>query len=1336
MMNCFIIGNIAYYNMIFSRGGYGGGIYCKASSPDIMNCLIEANIASSYPHPFFALGGNGGGIYCIDSSPRISDMCIIYGNIADNSGGGIYCSSSSPRISEMCMICGNNANNSGGGLYCRSSSPTIEKCTFGGNFASDNGGGIACSESSSPNITNCVINANSVNHYGSGIYCNYSSPSLINCTFSGNSANNGGGIACVESSSPIVKNCILWEDSPDEIYKDSNSTTEVTYSNIQNGDFGEDNIDDDPLFVDPDPNVWNYRLKPGSPCIDSGTNTGVPLFDCDYTPRPQDGDRIGEAICDMGAFEYSPPLECIVSPGESIQDAILAGYLQIILQPGIYYENIDFTGKAITVTGTDPNNPDVVAATVIDGGQTGSVVKFINREGKESVLKGITLRNGHSENGGGIYCSSSSPSIINCVITGNSSDTNGGGIYCVSGYIPYLSYSSPTIDNCMISRNSATYGGGIYCGNGYAKITNCTISRNTAEKNGGGIYCNSLYFIGAWYSLFSPKIINSIISRNSAQKGGGIYCYASSPKITNCTIIGNFAEETGGGINCTTFFSLTYPLPQQTISSNPTIKNSILWADYPNESSGDLHSFSRITYSDIQGEYSGKGNIEADPLFVNINAEDYHLQSGSLCIDSATETDAPESDKDDNPRPQGFGYDMGAYEAKNLTQPEITVSPAMIDFSDVYVGLSRTRTIVVKNTGTSDLVIYALNLQEMDFSIEFPQTTIESNNSKKIRIIFTPQEVGTRFRTISLQSNAWNSPTTITLKGKGTNNPEFLRLGSDSISIGISALIETESLELRVPVYLDISKDIFSIKFDVSYDSNILTATGINIISPRVTGTLAPDSIDDLNGKVIVSLLDMSNQTVISHGEGEILEITFSPDKGCIGSFPLEIKNVMDVFATDDASLINLSIQNGEISILEQICTADVDMDCELGIFDLVYINREHQEFNRIVPDIWLITNPNIPQDKEIIDNIERCRDFFDVDDSNILNTIDMVLMNRSLGGFTKILPQGWPGPPEDQISEAVEALKPLCAIERAKTIKMRTYSEGISINNHLHIEKSTYVNNGQQEIKVPVYLNTNDDLFSLMFDIEFDPTKLEGVDLIKNPSRIIASPYPDAIDNIRGKIIVNISDMVGGTAMTAGQGKILDVVFYIRPGFTEGSVMLSINNIREVYSTSAVRIDLTSENGNLFITNQMFFEMELPPGWSMISLPVAPSSLPVSSLFPGAVVIYGYKKGFGYQRVTAEENLEIGKGYWILLDMTKTLNIPGEKIEEYNLPVQDGWNMIGGCTSDVEAFVDKGEIKVIYDYVQGIGYQQLFESGPLQPGRGYWINLSEPANLMFKFIN
>jgi len=67
-----------------------------------------------------------------------------------------------------------------------------------------------------------------------------------------------------------------------------------------------------------------------------------------------------------------------------------------------------------------------------------------------------------------------------------------------------------------------------------------------------------------------------------------------------------------------------------------------------------------VTYSNIEGGFPGEGNIDADPLFVDIENGDYHLQRGSPCIDSGTNTGLTE-DFDGNDRPVG-DYDMGAFE--------------------------------------------------------------------------------------------------------------------------------------------------------------------------------------------------------------------------------------------------------------------------------------------------------------------------------------------------------------------------------------------------------------------------------------------------------------------------------------------------------------------------------------------------------------------------------------------------------------------------------------------------------------------------------------------------
>ncbi len=64
----------------------------------------------------------------------------------------------------------------------------------------------------------------------------------------------------------------------------------------------------------------------------------------------------------------------------------------------------------------------------------------------------------------------------------------------------------------------------------------------------------------------------------------------------------------------------------------------------------------------MEGGYEGTGNIPDDPLFADAANGDVRLQDGSPCIDTGTAESAPDTDIEGTARPQGAGFDMGAYE--------------------------------------------------------------------------------------------------------------------------------------------------------------------------------------------------------------------------------------------------------------------------------------------------------------------------------------------------------------------------------------------------------------------------------------------------------------------------------------------------------------------------------------------------------------------------------------------------------------------------------------------------------------------------------------------------
>jgi len=246
--------------------------------------------------------------------------------------------------------------------------------------------------------------------------------------------------------------------------------------------------------------------------------------------------------------------------------------------------------------------------------------------------------------GGGIYCAHSDLTMRGNVVSGNrASWGGGGGIVCRDGTI--------AISGNTITGNSGDYGGGVSVGSCSGAIVDNFIGGNYArsctEGYGGGLYCHSSDLI----------ISNNIIRGNGSFYGGGLVCDESSPIIDHCLITSNGADSLGAAIYCVDASPI---FVNNTISGNTswrglaggiygeasdlTIINTIIWGDsaraQPYEILLDSLSTLDITYSDIQGGWSGEGNINVDPLFRDPVAADFHLMAdycgdpyNSLCID-------------------------------------------------------------------------------------------------------------------------------------------------------------------------------------------------------------------------------------------------------------------------------------------------------------------------------------------------------------------------------------------------------------------------------------------------------------------------------------------------------------------------------------------------------------------------------------------------------------------------------------------------------------------------------------------------------------------------------
>jgi hypothetical protein len=248
------------------------------------------------------------------------------------------------------------------------------------------------------------------------------------------------------------------------------------------------------------------------------------------------------AVADAGSTTYN------VRANGDIQTAIDAASNGDIIQlaAGTYNitTTIDPAGKQVTIIGTVDGNGDPTS--ILDGGNpvggTSGVRVLIcqNSETSATVFENLVIQNGYSSSdGGGMYNTSSSPTLTNCTFTSNSSNTAGGMCNTNS--------SSPTLTDCTFTSNSTTYqGGGMYNASSSPTLTNCAFASNSANAGGGMYNYDS-----------SPTLTDCTFTSNSADYGSGMLNSSSSPTLINCTFTNNSAFDGGGMYN----YSTSIPLP-------------------------------------------------------------------------------------------------------------------------------------------------------------------------------------------------------------------------------------------------------------------------------------------------------------------------------------------------------------------------------------------------------------------------------------------------------------------------------------------------------------------------------------------------------------------------------------------------------------------------------------------------------------------------------------------------------------------------------------------------------------------------------------------------------
>lgn len=325
------------------------------------------------------------------------------------------------------------------------------------------------------------------------------------------------------------------------------------------------------------------------------------------------------------AVIYVGPQETL----KTIQSGIDAASVNdtIIVRDGTYIgignRTIRFNGKEITLKSENGPNSCIIMAT--DVNQLGFI--FDKGESRNSILEGFTLKSfgGYGNYGGGITCTSASPTISNCTFDSNTTRNSGGCIRNESSY--------PLIKNCVFLNNPGFQGAAIANWNSNPVILGCTFQGNQHLGTGTS---SVIYNVNA-----KPEIRNCIFVENLCSLT--MENNKSVPIISSCEFNNNKGglnnhDQSSPKISFSTFRNNgIYTLTESTLTQAEFRFCSFYGSTITNQSCSPIFEYCYF-YADGKVNWKGISNVRSGPqfYFCQFDGQNY---SGSVAISNSSGSD-------------------------------------------------------------------------------------------------------------------------------------------------------------------------------------------------------------------------------------------------------------------------------------------------------------------------------------------------------------------------------------------------------------------------------------------------------------------------------------------------------------------------------------------------------------------------------------------------------------------------------------------------------------------------------------------------------------------------